>query len=188
MKITAGLWRGRALRAPAGPDIRPTSARVRESVFNILIHGCAGARIEGAAVLDVFAGAGAMGLEALSRGAARAVFIDKNPAALGAVRRNAGALGCAGAVETCRLDAARPGPPPAKARAPFDLAFLDAPYGEGLTGPALAALAARGWLAPGAVCAAETGARETLAPPPGFEMLDERRFGAAKAVFLRRRA
>lgn len=186
MKIAAGRWRGRALAAPAGMQTRPTSARAREAVFNILAHGGTGAVIENAAVLDVFAGAGAMGLEALSRGAARAVFIDSAAEALRVIKRNAGALGCARDIETFKLDAANLGAPPAKARAPFGLAFLDAPYGAGLTGPALAALSAHGWLAAGAVIAAETGARETFAPPPGFEALDERRFGAAKVTFLRR--
>ncbi|MHC8510128.1 MAG: 16S rRNA (guanine(966)-N(2))-methyltransferase RsmD [Rhodospirillales bacterium] len=185
MKIIAGRWRGRALAAPTGFETRPTAARAREAVFNILAHGEPGATLEGAPVLDVFAGAGAMGLEALSRGAARAVFIDKGAEALRAVRGNADALDCAHEIETFKLDAAKLAAPPVKAGAPFGLVFMDAPYGQGLTGPALAGLAAHGWLAAGAVIAAETGAREAFTPPPGFIQRDERRFGAAKIVFMR---
>ena len=185
MRIIAGTYRGRRLRAPAG-GARPTADRVREAVFNILAHGMAGAEIDGAAVLDVFAGSGALGLEALSRGAAHATFMDDDRAALACVRANVKALGAAADATLLDADATRPPPPPLAARAPCALVFLDAPYGSGLAPPSLAALAAKGWIAGGAVCVAEVAAREDFAAPAGFGVLEERPYGAARVVFLRR--
>ncbi len=187
MRIVAGAHRGRRLRAPDA-GTRPTADRVREAVFNILAHGVAGAEIDGAAVLDVFAGSGALGLEALSRGAAHATFMDDDRAALACVRANVKALGVAPHATLLDADATRPPPPPLAARAPCALIFLDPPYGSGLAAPALAALADKGWIAGGAVCVAEVAAREDLAAPAGFEVLDERTYGAARVVFLRRAA
>ncbi len=138
----------------------------------------------GAAVLDVFAGTGALGLEALSRGAARATFIDNDRAALDCARRNARALGYEGAATFLGLDAARLPPPPPDAGAPATLAFLDAPYGSGLAEPALRGLAAKGWIASGAVLTVEVGARDSLALPPGYRQVDDRSYGAARVVFL----
>jgi 16S rRNA (guanine966-N2)-methyltransferase len=185
MRIVGGTWRGRPLTAPSGRQTRPTADRVRETLFNILEHGKPDVAVEGARVLDVFAGSGALGFEALSRGAARAVFIDRDRAAEQVIRRNAGSLGVARDVVMFVLDAARLAPPPMKAGAPFDLAFLDPPYETGLMVPALGGLATRGWLAPGAAVCAEVGAKEPLQPPPGFETVDERTAGAARIVFLR---
>jgi 16S rRNA (guanine966-N2)-methyltransferase len=183
MRIIAGKHRGRTLRAPEGLAVRPTSDRAREALFDILAHGRFAERpvLEDARVLDAFAGTGAFGLEALSRGAAHAVFIEKDHTALTALRANIIALGEEGHSAVLPTDAVRP-PRPA---APCSLAFLDPPYGEDLAAPALAALGAAGWLAPGALVVVELAARQALEPPPGFAPLDQRRYGAARLVFLR---
>lgn len=183
MRIVAGRFRGRRLEAPAGRDLRPTSDRVRESVFNILDHGFE-VDWEGAAVLDVFAGTGAYGIEALSRGAGHATFLDNSDVALRCVRRNAGNAGAAAAVTALRLDATQLPPPPLAAQAPCPIAFLDPPYGSGLAPAALTGLVARGWIGAGSLCVVEVGARETLAAPEGYTELDARRYGAARVVFL----
>lgn len=185
MRIVGGRFRGRSLRAPAGRDVRPTADRTREAVFNILAHGAPGVDFDGASVLDVFAGTGALGLEALSRGAGHVTFIDSDAGALRAIRRNAATLGAWRQVALLKLDATRAPPPPLAAEAPCTLAFLDPPYESGDAAPALAGLAARGWIAAAAVCVVEVAAQEPLAPPPGFTVLDERTYGAARVVFLR---
>lgn len=185
MRIVGGAFRGRRIEAPEGRDIRPTSDRAREAVFNILVHGF-DVDWEEMAVIDVFAGTGAMGLEALSRGAAHATFIDQDPAAIRCIRQNAGAAGAARAVNILKLDATKLPPPPLVTQAPCGLAFLDAPYGSGLTGPALIGLAARGWIGPGSLCIVEIGAKEVFKAPDGFEAVDERRYGAARVLFLER--
>lgn len=135
-------------------------------------------------VLDVFAGSGALGLEALSRGAERATFIDNDPAAIRLIARNATHLGIGDSVVALRRDASDPGP----ARAAASLILMDAPYGSGLTAPALGALADQGWLNEDAVVVVELGRDETFAAPPGFGTIDTRRYGAAQVVFLRREA
>ncbi|MFQ5764986.1 MAG: RsmD family RNA methyltransferase, partial [Rhodospirillales bacterium] len=164
---------------------RPTGDRVRESLFNVLAHGVEGVAWEGATVVDVFAGTGALGLEALSRGAGHGVFIDNDPGALACVRRNAGPLGLARNVTILRLDARRLPPPPLAAKAPAALAFLDPPYRSGLAPEALTGLTTRGWLVPGALSVVEVAAKEPLEPLRGFETMDERTWGAARLVFLR---
>lgn len=184
MRIVAGRHKGRKLVPPEGDAIRPTADRARQALFNILgspAHATDdGPLPRGMAVLDAFAGSGALGLEALSRGAARVVFIDRDPAACRLIERNLATLGERGAV--LRRDATRPG------AAPFacGLAFLDPPYGSALAGPALAALCEDGWLAPDALVSVELGRREGFGPPPGFEPVDERAYGAAKLLLLRR--
>lgn len=184
MRIVGGNARGRRLLAPPGDLVRPTGDRVREALFDILEHGrfaANGVPFAGRAVLDAFAGTGACGLEALSRGAAEAAFIERDREALVFLRRNIAALGEA---DRCRVipgDATRP--PGADTRCA--LAFLDPPYASGLAAPALAALAAAGWLAAEALAVVEIGAREKLVPPDGFAMLDERVYGAARLAFLR---
>ncbi len=184
MRIVAGKHRGRRLEAPAGLEVRPTADRTREALFNILEHGRFTADgtspLLGARVLDAFAGSGALGLEALSRGATHATFMDNNAIARSAIRANAKALGESAHVSILQADAINP---PA-AGAPCDVVFLDPPYGSGVSEPALAALAARGWIAGGAVCSIEIAARETLAPPAGFTLVDERRYGKAKLILL----
>ena len=186
MRIVGGKHRGRPLRASGG-TVRPTADRVRESVFNILAHGPDWAGFDGNTVLDVFAGSGALGLESLSRGARRATFVDWDRAALDGIRRNAAALGEARAITLLKLDATRLPPPPRLAETPAALAFLDPPYESGLAAPALGGLAARGWLAEGGLAVVEVAAREGLDAPPGYAVLDERTYGAARIVFLKLR-
>jgi 16S rRNA (guanine966-N2)-methyltransferase len=186
MRIVAGKHRGRRIAAPEGHDVRPTSDRAREALFNILEHGHFTADgtsplIE-ARVLDVFAGSGALGLEALSRGAAHVTCIESNAAARSALRANAKALGETARVTVVQADATKP---PTAAGPPCGLVLMDPPYRSGLAAPALAALAERGWLAGGAICVVEISAAESLDAPPGFAALDERRYGKAKLVFLR---
>jgi 16S rRNA (guanine966-N2)-methyltransferase len=184
MRIIAGRHRGRTLVAPEGDAVRPTSDRAREALFNILAHGdlaANGPPYAGATVLDAFAGTGAFGLEALSRGAAAAIFLEKSRPALAALRRNVSALGEEGRSSVIISDATAP----PKAPAATSLAFLDPPYGKGLAAPALAALAQAGFLAAGALAVVEIAARETLIPPAGFTSLDERQYGVAKLMFLR---
>jgi 16S rRNA (guanine966-N2)-methyltransferase len=187
MRIVGGKHRGRRIEAPPGLDVRPTSDRAREALFNILIHGHLAidgtSPLPGARVLDAFAGSGAFGLEALSRGAAQALFIEKDAKACAAIRANAQSLGETAAIVVVPGDATNPPPCPG---APCAIAFLDPPYGKGLAAPALAALAARGWLADGALCVVEAGAIEILAAPAGFVILDERRYGKTRLVILRR--
>lgn len=185
MRIIAGKHRGRRLNVPRGAAFRPTADRVREALFNILGHHSGVPELEDATVLDVFAGTGAYGLEALSRGAARAVFVDRDPAALKGIRSNAAALNEDESVVLLRLDAARLPVPPRTAKAPAALAFLDPPYGLGLAVPALDGLRSHGWIGEGAVCVVEVAARESFAPPPGYILLDERTYGAARVAFLR---
>jgi 16S rRNA (guanine966-N2)-methyltransferase len=184
MRIIAGRHRGRTLLAPEGDAVRPTSDRAREALFNILAHGdlaAAGPPYADATVLDAFAGTGAFGLEALSRGAAAAVFIERSRPAIAVLRRNIAALGEDARSLVVIADAAAP----PKAGAPASLAFLDPPYGKGLASPALAALASAGWLAQDALAIVEVPAAEALSPPVGFATLDERRYGVAKLIFLR---
>ena len=162
MRIISGAWKGRALSAPLGEATRPTADRVRQALFDRLTHASWAGRqaFEDVSVLDVFAGTGALGLEALSRGAARASFIEKDRAALTALRAN---IEACGGGETCRVvagDALRP--PPGRA---CGLVFLDPPYGRSLVPLAVAALARAGWFAPGTLLLAEIGREETLEVP-----------------------
>jgi 16S rRNA (guanine966-N2)-methyltransferase len=187
MRIIGGSHRGRRLSAPPGAIVRPTGDRIREALFDILSHGryaCEGNPFAAAAVLDAFAGTGAFGLEALSRGAAEAVFIERDAAALAILRRNVESLGARARALIIPGDATRP----PRGDRPCAVAFLDPPYGSGLAAPALAALAAAGWLAPGALAVIEIAARERLAPAPGFVLFDERVYGGARLVFLGRGA
>ncbi len=186
MRIVGGSLRGRRLAAPDGGAVRPTSERAREALFNRLDHGMfsddGASSVADALVLDAFCGTGALGLEALSRGAAQAVFLDSDAAAVAGVRRTIAAFGMADRATVVHADATCPPRPPFASA----LAFLDAPYDADLTAPALTALAAAGWLAPGALCIAETAAKSpAMAPPQGFETLDGRRYGKARFAFLR---
>ena len=183
MRIIAGCWKGRALMAPPGLATRPTSDRARQAIFDQLWHAPWAGRavVEGATVLDGFAGTGAMGLEALSRGAARAFFMEQDRAALAALRTN---ITACKAGDACRVIAGDVTAPPVAA-APCTLVFLDPPYGKGLVPRALAALQAKGWIAPGALIIAETGRDEENAILPGFEMISAREHGAARLSALR---
>jgi 16S rRNA (guanine966-N2)-methyltransferase len=185
MRIVAGRYRGRRLVAPPGEAVRPTSDRAREALFNIVLHGdyaAAGSPLAGKPVLDAFAGTGAVGLEALSRGAGAAAFIENDRAALAALARNIAALGAEDRAHVVSGDATRP--PRALFRCA--LAFLDPPYGSGLAAPALTALDRAGWLLPRALAVVEIAAGEEFAAPPGFATLDARQYGAARLIFLRR--
>jgi len=185
MRIVAGRFRGRRLELPAGLDIRPTADRTRQALFDLLEHGHlradGGSAVVDAVVLDAFAGTGALGLEALSRGAAAASFMDMSRASLDAARLNAKALGLDG--QFILADVTNP----PRARRPADLVFLDPPYDKALAVPALAALAAAGWVAPGAIVSLELSGRETAAfvAPAGFAKIDERRYGKARILLLR---
>ena len=184
MRIVGGSWRGRRLEAPPGRAVRPTSDRARESLFNILEHGKhtggGGSPIPDARVLDAFAGSGALGIEALSRGAAHAVFLDILPDALATIERNLSALDADDHATVLRADCLTP----PRATQACDLVFLDPPYKSDLAAPALAALAAAGWIAEGALCVVEMDRSETLTPPPGFALLSDRRYGRARLALL----
>jgi 16S rRNA (guanine966-N2)-methyltransferase len=185
MRIVAGRLRGRRLDAPAGLDTRPTADRTRQALFDLLEHGHlragGGSAVVDAVVLDAFSGTGALGLEALSRGAAEASFMDISRPALDCARANAAALGVAG--NFILADAANP----PRARRAADLVFLDPPYDQGLARPALEALAAAGWIAPSAIVSLEISGRENAGfrPPAGFEAFAERRYGKARILLLR---
>ena len=185
MRIVAGRLKGRKLEVPEGRDIRPTADRTRQALFDILEHGRlvdgGGSAVVEAIVLDAFCGSGALGLEALSRGAAQAVFMDANRDALDCARANAKHLGLQASFVLA--NATNP-PRPLK---PATLVFLDPPYGSGLAGPALTALSQAGWFAPGAIASLEIPGVELarFETPPGFERLDERRYGKARILLLR---
>lgn len=184
MRIVGGKHRGRLLEAPTGRDVRPTSDRTRQSLFNILAHGDWGGEdgvIEGAIVLDAFCGTGALALESLSRGAAQALFLDKARSSLDMARRNAQSLGEAGQCRFILGDAARPPLAPD----PATLVFLDPPYGQDLAAPALTGLASAGWVAGGALICLEVGAKDPFQAPAGFALLDERAYSQARILFLR---
>ena len=170
MRIVAGSHRGRRLEAPADQRIRPTSDRIRESLFNILDHKLGG-----------FAGTGALGLEALSRGAATALFIDKDRDALALARRNAASLDLTAKVDFRLADITRP--PQLKQQ--FDLVLLDPPYGQELAAMALGALAAAGWLAPDAVAVIEADRAQPETLPDGFTAIDIRDYGRTRIVLAR---
>lgn len=184
MRIVGGKFRGRSIVAPAGCDTRPTSDRAREAVFNVLTHAEWSPALEGRRVLDLFAGSGALGLEAISRGAAFALFVETDAAARGALRDNIEALGLFGVTRIHRRDATDLGVKPAGLGEPFDLVFLDPPYHRGLGESALARLKPGGWITDDALIVFECAADEEPATP-GFEMLDTREYGAAKILLLR---
>jgi 16S rRNA (guanine966-N2)-methyltransferase len=183
MRIVGGAYKGRAIAAPTGRDTRPTSDRAREAIFNILAHAPWSPGLTGRRVIDLFAGSGALGFEALSRGAAFALFVETDAAARGAIRETIDALALFGTTRIHRRDATDLGAKPAGLGMPFDLAFADPPYGKDLAAPALDGLVQGGWIADGALVVLEVGAAETPALP-GFETLDERTYGAAKVLFL----
>ena len=179
MRLVAGRFRGRVLAAPEGSATRPTADRVRESLFNILAHGEPDLR--GARVADIFAGSGALGLEALSRGAAHVTFFESAYPAQAVIAANLKKLGCEAEATLIRQDALKP----PKASAPCQILLLDPPYKSGLAIPALQALAAQGWIAPAARIVVEVAAAEDFVSPlPGFTVVDVRKYGAAKLAFL----
>lgn len=185
MRIVSGRFKSRALLSPSGKATRPTSDRARQAVFNILEHASWRPFIlpENAYVLDIFAGTGALGLEALSRGAADSIFIENDRAALAACQGNIDSFGVAAETRVLKMDATRLPPRPAGA-APRNLVFLDPPYGRGLGEKALTQLAAKGWLAPQAVCVLEMSKKEPENIPQGFTLADTRTYGIAEVWFL----
>jgi len=186
MRIIGGKFSGRALVAPKGRDTRPTADRVRQSIFNILAHR-EDFTFEGARVIDLFAGSGALGLEAVSRGGAFCLFVETDASARGAIRDNVEALGLFGATRVHRRGADALGEKPAGVGPAFDLAFLDPPYAADLCGPALGALRDGGWLRPGALVIAEQGKDEAAVAADGYTEEDRRKYGAAQVGFYRAR-
>jgi 16S rRNA (guanine966-N2)-methyltransferase len=182
MRIVGGRLGGRILAAPKSQAIRPTSDRLRESLFNILAHGYDDP-IPGARVLDLFAGTGALGLEAISRGAAFALFIDDGTEARALMRQNVEALGLGGVTRIFRRDATRLGA--VHPNEPFGIVFLDPPYRKGFAEKSLASLRDGGWLAPDALVVVEEAADAGLAPPEGFAEIERRRYDDTEFTFLR---
>ena len=180
MRIVGGEFRGRSLVTPKSDDIRPTTDRTRESLFNILSHAYPQA-LDGTRVLDLFAGTGALGLEALSRGAASIVFVDTSAEARGLIRDHIEAFGAGGVAKLLRRDATALGP--AGTMGPMDLVFLDPPYGKSLGEAALASALSGKWLAPGALIVWEEGS--AALPPAGLTLLDQRRYGDTHVTLLR---
>jgi 16S rRNA (guanine966-N2)-methyltransferase len=181
MRIIAGRFKGRALAAPKSDAIRPTSDRLRETIFNILVHGHGGC--EGALVLDLFAGTGALGLEALSRGARFAAFVDQGAEARGLIRANIEALGVGGESRLLKRDATDLGV--ISTFQPFTLVFADPPYGKGLGEAALASALAGGWIAPDAIIVLEERSGQAIHIPSGFTVLDERQAGEGQILILK---
>jgi 16S rRNA (guanine966-N2)-methyltransferase len=170
------------LKGPASAAIRPTADRLREAIFNVLVHAYADP-VTDARVLDLFAGTGALGLEALSRGAGFVLFVEEAAEARALIRENVEALGLTGATRIFRRDASKLGD--AKPIEPFALVFCDPPYGQGLAERALASARAGGWLAPGALIVVEEASEPGFAPPAGFEELERRRYDDTEIVILR---
>jgi 16S rRNA (guanine966-N2)-methyltransferase len=184
MRIVSGRWKGKALVAPSGDATRPTSDRARQAVFNIIEHAPWSQGLHEACVLDLFAGTGALGLEALSRGAKSCLFLDTDPAARAALMSNIEACAAQGITRVWKRDASCLDPMPASANGPFDIAFVDPPYGKGHDVAALNGLA-RGWLTQGALVVLERGRGEGTLLAQGYDVLDTRDYGAAQVVFLR---
>ena len=183
MRIVAGTLRGRPLITPTHGGLRPTTDRVREAVFNILTHGIENFAHEGARVIDLFAGTGALGLEALSRGAVFCLFVEDDTEARAIIRRNIETFGLTGQTRIFRRNATDLGQ--AGARDVASLMFLDPPYGRGLATLALASVIAGGWLSPGAVVVAEERVGEPIEPPAPLTVFDRRTYGDTQIAFLR---
>ena len=181
MRIVGGRFRGAHLAGPTSQAIRPTSDRLRESLFNILAHGF-GDPVEGARVLDLFSGTGALGLEALSRGARFCLFVEEAAEARGLIHANVEKLALTGATKLWRRDATRLGR--CAPMEPFDLAFLDPPYGRGLGDAALAAMAAGGWLRPGATVVLEESVEAQPTIPAALELVETREQGDSRLWIL----
>ena len=182
MRVVGGRLKGRNLASPASHDIRPTADRLRESIFNILIHAYDDP-IADARVLDLFAGTGALGIEAISRGAKFTLFVDNGAEARALMRDNVETLGLGGVTKVYRRDATDLGP--AHPMEPFSLVFLDPPYGKGLADKALASLRDGGWLTPGALLVVEEAKAALFKGPDGFTELERRVYDDTEFVFLR---
>lgn len=182
MRVVGGRLRGRTLVGPKSQAIRPTADRLRESLFNILNH-VYGEPSSGARVLDLFAGTGALGIEAASRGAAFVLFVDDGAEARALLRENVATLGLGGVSKIFRRDATSLGP--AHPIEPFGLVFLDPPYGQNLAAAALAAAQSGGWLSPDALIVVEEATKARFASPQGFSELERRAYDDTEFVFLR---
>jgi 16S rRNA (guanine966-N2)-methyltransferase len=182
MRVVGGSLRGRALAAPKSHLIRPTADRLREALFNILVHAY-GDPIGGARVLDLFAGTGALGVEALSRGAAFTLFVDDGAEARALLRENVATLGLGGTSRVFRRDATKLGP--VHPLEPFALAFLDPPYGKGLAEPALTSAREGGWFVPDALIVVEEAKQSAFAPPQGFAEIERRAYDDTEFIFLK---
>ena len=182
MRIIGGSWRNRRLLVPDGKDIRPTADRARESLFSVLEHSKTYEpwRMTDATVLDIFAGTGALGLEALSRGAKQVVFVDDSTTSVSTINQNIKAVKAATKATVLCQDATQPGPRTINA----NLAFLDPPYRSGLAEQALSALVKTDWLEPGALAMIEADEKETIVPPEEFALLEKRKCGGATFWFL----
>ena len=185
MRIVAGSLKGRAILAPEGQNTRPTSDRARQAIFNVLEHASWGEGLHDARVMDIYAGSGALGFEALSRGAAFALFVEIDEGARGVIRENMDAYGLFGRGRVHRRSATDLGERPGSVGEAFDLVFLDPPYARGLGEQTLARLLEGQWLKPGAVVVFERGSDEPDIDTPGYERLDTRDYGAARVLFLK---
>lgn len=185
MRIVGGKNRGLALKGPKTQAVRPTSDRTREALFNILTHGVERLELAGARVLDLFAGTGALGLEALSGGAKFCLFVEDNASARALIRQNVEAMGATGTSKIWRRDATRLGT--LDKMPPFNLVFADPPYGKGLGEQALVSALENGWLSANAVCVLEEAAKADIVVPDGFEELDRRIYGDTQVLLLNRR-
>jgi 16S rRNA (guanine966-N2)-methyltransferase len=182
MRVVGGRLKGRNIASPASNAIRPTQDRLRESLFNILVHAYANP-IDGARVLDLFAGTGALGIEAVSRGAKFVLFVDNGAEARALLRNNVEALGLGGVTKVYRRDATNLGP--AHPMEPFSLVFLDPPYGKGLADTALTSLREGGWLVPDALVVVEEATAAAFAAPDGYDELERRAYDDTEFMFLR---
>lgn len=185
MRIVAGSLKGRAISAPDGQNTRPTSDRARQAIFNVLEHAAWAEPLDGARVIDLYAGSGALGYESISRGAAFCLFVEIDDDARGAIRENADAWGLMGRTRVHRRSATDLSVRPGSAGEAFDIAFLDPPYRKGLGEQTLARLLEGNWLKPGATVVFERGSDEPEIETPGYERLDARDYGAARVLFLR---
>jgi 16S rRNA (guanine966-N2)-methyltransferase len=185
VRIVAGSLKGRTITTPEGQGTRPTSDRARQAVFNVLEHAAWAEPLDGMRVMDLYAGSGALGFEAISRGAAFALFVETDEEARGAIRENADAYGVMGRSRVHRRSAIDLGSRPGSDGEAFDLAFLDPPYRKGLGEQTLLRLLEGGWLKPGALVVFERGSDEPEIDTPGYERLDARNYGAARVLFLR---
>ncbi len=181
MRVVGGRLRSRALAAPKTQAVRPTSDRTREALFNVLVHAY-GDPVTGARVLDLFAGTGAFGIEAISRGADFALFVDDGAEARALLRENVASLGLGGVTRIFRRDATKLGP--AHPIEPFSLVFLDPPYGKGLAEHALVSAREGGWLAAGALIVVEEAVQSHFGAPAGFDEVERRRYDTTEMVFL----
>ncbi len=175
MRIVAGKFKGRSIEGPASLVTRPTSDRVRESLFNILAHGIDGFSVEGARVMDLFAGTGALGIEALSRGAKFCQFVEDDAEARGIIRNNADRCGAIGQCKIWKRDATGLGN--CAPQSPFDLVFIDPPYGKCLGEKAIASLLSGAWLSPQAVVVLEESEKALIVDQEALKLLDSRTYG-----------